>query len=98
VADQYDIAYHYYDKSIETAKNSSFYTTHFSMHDNYEMLGYIYMIYSEKILARVCFNKALKLLEDTELPTSRNLKRIRLALKNLKINETINHYSLYNND
>ncbi|CAF4947867.1 unnamed protein product, partial [Rotaria sp. Silwood1] len=51
MSNQYDIAYHYYDKSIETAKNSSCYTRHFSIIDNYEMFGYIYAYYHNKILA-----------------------------------------------
>jgi tetratricopeptide (TPR) repeat protein len=80
---QYDIAYGYYEKSIETARNSSFYIDHFSMTDNYEMMANIYVHYNEKILARHCLNKALKLLKDTEPITSVKLKRVRNLLKNL---------------
>ncbi|CAF4151326.1 unnamed protein product [Rotaria sordida] len=89
MSNQYDMAYHYYDKSIETAKKSSYYTQHFSMIDNYEMLGHIYLYYCNKILAINCFNKALKLLESTDPTDLIRLKRIRNSLKKLKYNNDI---------
>lgn len=89
MSDRYDIAHSYYDKSIETAKDSSFYTKHFSMPDNYEMLGYIYIYYKQKILAYNCFKKALKLFEDSKSTDSAILKRIRDLLENLKNDDTI---------
>jgi len=76
MSDQYNIAYCYYEKSIEIAKSSSFYTKHFSMVDNYEMLGYIYIYYNQRILAHCCLNKVFKWLEGTEPVNLVKLKRI----------------------
>ncbi|CAF2128491.1 unnamed protein product [Rotaria magnacalcarata] len=87
MSEQYDMAYYYYDRSIETAKNSSFYTNHSSMSDNYEMLGYIYIHYGEKILAKNCFNKVIKLLNLSESINLVELRRIRNILK---------HFQYYN--
>lgn len=90
--DQLDTAYNYFYKSIDTAKNSSFYTQHFSMIDNYEMLGYIYMYYDEKILAKHCFNKVIKLLESSNSINLVTLKRIRKTLKILRYDNSYHFF------
>ena len=89
MSSQYDVAYWYFDKSINAAKNSILCTSHSAMIDNYEMLGHIYVHYNDKVLANNCFVKALNLLSLREPIDLVRRKRIRDSLKTLKYDKHV---------